>query len=61
MIKSLPMLLDVILLCAFTFFIFGIVAVQLFSGQLRFRWGLMPKHAAVGSMAEQRAGHGVRQ
>ncbi|GIL93480.1 hypothetical protein Vretifemale_20875, partial [Volvox reticuliferus] len=37
MIESMPMLIDVALLCAFTFFIWGIVAVQLFAGALRNR------------------------
>lgn len=35
--KALPMLLDVLLLCLFAFFVFGIVAVQLFAGALRNR------------------------
>ncbi|GLI71626.1 hypothetical protein VaNZ11_016896 [Volvox africanus] len=39
MIGSLPMLFDVFALCAFTFFMFGIVAVQLFAGVLRNRCG----------------------
>ncbi|GIL68548.1 hypothetical protein Vafri_21814 [Volvox africanus] len=39
MIGSLPMLFDVFVLCAFTFFMFGIVAVQLFAGALRNRCG----------------------
>ncbi|KAG2489238.1 hypothetical protein HYH03_012259 [Edaphochlamys debaryana] len=39
MLDSIPMLLDVFLLCAFTFFIFGLIAVQLFSGVLRYRCG----------------------
>ncbi|GLC62201.1 Caveolin-2 [Pleodorina starrii] len=39
MIGSLPLLLDVFLLCAFTFFIFSLVAVQLFAGALRYRCG----------------------
>ncbi|GFR46010.1 hypothetical protein Agub_g7488 [Astrephomene gubernaculifera] len=39
LLKSLPMLLDVFVLCAFTFFMFGIIAVQLFSGVLRYRCG----------------------
>ncbi|GLC45300.1 Caveolin-2 [Pleodorina starrii] len=39
MIGSLPMLLDVFMLCAFTFFMFGIIAVQLFAGVLRNRCG----------------------
>ncbi|PNH08113.1 Sodium channel protein type 4 subunit alpha [Tetrabaena socialis] len=37
LIQSGPMLLDVLILCAFTFFIFGLVAVQLFAGSLRYR------------------------
>lgn len=37
MLRSLPMLLDVMLMCCFTFFILGIVGVQLFSGALRYR------------------------
>lgn len=37
MIESMPMLIDVFILCAFTFFIFGLVAVQLFAGALRYR------------------------
>lgn len=36
--KALPMLLDVLLLCLFAFFVFGIVAVQLFAGALRNRY-----------------------
>ena len=36
-IKSFPMLLDVVLLCAFVFFIMGIVGVNLFAGLLRNR------------------------
>lgn len=35
--KSVPMLLDVGLLCLFAFFVFGVVAVQLFAGALRSR------------------------
>lgn len=35
--KALPMLLDVLVLCLFAFFIFGVVAVQLFAGVLRNR------------------------
>eukprot|EP00198_Chlamydomonas_reinhardtii_P012138 XP_001701475.1 voltage-gated Ca2+ channel, alpha subunit [Chlamydomonas reinhardtii] len=37
MIAALPMLIDVFALCAFTFFIFGLVAVQLFSGRMTHR------------------------
>ncbi|GIL50395.1 hypothetical protein Vafri_6622, partial [Volvox africanus] len=37
MIESMPMLIDVVLLCAFTFFIWGIVAVQIFAGTLKNR------------------------
>ncbi|GIM17343.1 hypothetical protein Vretimale_19883, partial [Volvox reticuliferus] len=39
MIDSLPLLLDVFLLCAFTFFLFSLVAVQLFAGVLKNRCG----------------------
>jgi hypothetical protein len=35
--KALPMLLDVLVLCLFAFFVFGVVAVQLFAGALRSR------------------------
>jgi hypothetical protein len=35
LVKALPMLMDVAVLCAFAFFIFGVVAVQLFAGALR--------------------------
>ena len=35
LLQSLPMLLDVVYLCAFLFFIFGIVSVQLLNGTLR--------------------------
>jgi hypothetical protein len=38
LLQSLPMLLDVLVLCAFAFFIFGIVGVQLFAGMLQNRW-----------------------
>ena len=37
LMRSIPMLLDVLLLCAFAFFIFGIIGVQTFSGVLRNR------------------------
>ena len=36
-LKSIPMLLDVVLLCAFVFFIMGIVGVNVFSGVLGYR------------------------
>eukprot|EP00198_Chlamydomonas_reinhardtii_P012109 XP_001701446.1 voltage-gated Ca2+ channel, alpha subunit [Chlamydomonas reinhardtii] len=39
MLSSLPMLMDVFVLCAFCFFMFGIIAVQLFAGVLRNRCG----------------------
>ncbi|PNH09896.1 Sodium channel protein type 5 subunit alpha [Tetrabaena socialis] len=39
MLGSLPMLLDVFVLCAFAYFMFGIVAVQLFAGVLQLRCG----------------------
>lgn len=38
LLQSLPMLFDVLLLCGFAFFIFGIVGIQLFSGALRYRY-----------------------
>ena len=37
LLRALPMLVDVLLLCAFVFFVFGVVAVQLFAGALRYR------------------------
>lgn len=37
LLKSLPMLFDVVILCAFAFFIFGIVGVFCFKGALRYR------------------------
>ena len=37
LLHSVPTLLDVLGLCAFAFSIFGIIAVQLFAGQLRYR------------------------
>ncbi|KXZ52368.1 hypothetical protein GPECTOR_9g412 [Gonium pectorale] len=39
LLGSMPMLLDVFLLCAFTFFIYGLIAVQVFAGALRYRCG----------------------
>lgn len=37
LLRSLPQLADVLVLCAFAFFLFGVVAVQLFAGALRNR------------------------
>ena len=37
LLHSVPTLLDVLGLCAFAFSIFGIIAVQLFAGQLKYR------------------------
>ena len=37
LLKILPMLLDVWLLCAFAYFVFGIVGIQIFSGALLYR------------------------
>lgn len=37
LIKSIPMLLDVLVLAAFYFSIFGVLTLQLFSGKLRGR------------------------
>lgn len=37
LLRSLPMLMDVMLLCVFTFFMFGVVALQLLSGTFRNR------------------------
>ena len=37
LMRSIPMLLDVLVLCAFAFFIFGIIGVQTFKGVLRNR------------------------
>lgn len=38
LLRALPMLLDVMILCGFAFFIFGIAGVQLFAGLLRHRY-----------------------
>lgn len=40
LLKSLPMLLDVLILCAFLFLIFGTIGVQTFAGVLRQRCGI---------------------
>ena len=42
LLDTLPMLGNVLLLCSFVFFIFGIVAVQLWAGLLRQRCFLDP-------------------
>lgn len=34
------MLVDVLVLCLFAFFVFGVVGLQLFSGALQNRWVL---------------------
>ena len=50
LIRSLPMLLDVLILCAFIFLIFGTVGVQTFAGALRFRCGTPLPGTVVGSV-----------
>jgi hypothetical protein len=40
LLSSLPMLLDVLILCGFLFLIFGTVSVQTFAGALRYRCGI---------------------
>lgn len=47
--KALPWLLDVLVLCLFAFFVFGVVAVQLFAGALRSR--CVPAHTVHASTA----------
>ena len=37
LLRSLPMLFDVFLLCMFALFIFGIIGVFVFKGALRYR------------------------
>jgi hypothetical protein len=44
--KSLPMLTDVAILCGFSFFVFGTVAVQLFAGAMHNRWVLAARMTA---------------
>jgi hypothetical protein len=39
LLSSLPMLLDVLILCAFLFLIFGTIGVQTFAGYLRYECG----------------------
>mmetsp|Transcript_3119 Transcript_3119/g.7221 ORF Transcript_3119/g.7221 Transcript_3119/m.7221 type:complete len:1718 (+) Transcript_3119:685-5838(+) len=41
LLKSLPMLFDVLVLVSFAFFIFGIIGVQLFSGRMRNKCGVL--------------------
>jgi hypothetical protein len=48
--KALPMLLDVLVLCLFAFFVFGVVAVQLFAGALRNRYVGLGGMSAVSCM-----------
>jgi hypothetical protein len=38
LLRATRPLLDVMLLCSFVFFIFGIIGVQVFSGALQNRW-----------------------
>ena len=44
LLDTLPMLGNVLLLCFFLFFIFGIVGVQLWAGLLRQRCFLSPRY-----------------
>ena len=37
LLTSIPMLLDVLILCAFAFAMFGIIAIQVFAGELSYR------------------------
>eukprot|EP00898_Chlorokybus_atmophyticus_P005124 jgi/Chlat1/5612/Chrsp369S09000 len=39
LLKSLPMLFDVVLLCGFVYFVFGIAGVETFAGQMRYACG----------------------
>lgn len=48
LLRSLPMLGDVLLLCAFVFFLFGVIAVQLFAGALRNRCAVAGRPDACG-------------
>ena len=57
MIAALPMLIVVLFLCAFTFFIWGLVAVQLFAGALRNRWAL-PHYGPAGQRGQRSACRG---
>lgn len=41
LLKSLPMLFDVLVLVFFAFFIFGIVGVQLFESRMRYKCGVL--------------------
>lgn len=40
LLNSIPLLLDVVVLCAFFFFVYGIVAVTIFGGNLRDHCGV---------------------
>lgn len=50
LLRSLPMLLDVLILCAFLFLIFGTIGVQTFSGVLRHRCGQPEVGTVLGSL-----------
>jgi hypothetical protein len=50
LLQSLPMLLDVLILCAFLFLIFGIIGVQSFSGVLRQHCGHPKGGTIAGSL-----------
>jgi Ion transport protein len=48
LLDTLPMLGNILLLCFFVFFIFGIIGVQLWSGHLRQRCFLeLPENASI--------------
>lgn len=42
MLTAIPQLLDVLVLCAFIYLVFGIIAVQLWAGALQYRCGARP-------------------
>ena len=50
LLRSLPMLLDVLILCAFLFLIFGTIGVQTFSGVLRQHCGQPTGGTVAGSL-----------
>lgn len=50
LLRSLPMLLDVLILCAFLFLIFGTIGVQTFSGVLRQHCGQPEGGTVLGSL-----------
>ncbi len=52
LLKALPQLLHVVILCACVFLAYGIVGVELFAGVMRYRWaagwaGLQPAHTKM--------------